>query len=158
MTGAINVGFFNKTNNTNDTNDKNDSNNSEQYDFRRNHTRLNFRLIGCAALGYIAFNLFRTPSPEDGMNPLIRIGAATIFLGFAIVMGIFTLKEQSRIRKAEKAHKEEMALLEESESANEDYEDEYDDYEDEDDYEDDEDGNEEDSEVDTKDEDKSGKD
>jgi len=100
------LGFFKNTNNSKEP-DKDDP--------KRNQMRLNFRLIGCAALGYIAFGLYTTPSPEDEMSPIIRIGVATIFMGFAVGIGILTIKEYSALRKAEKAQQEQTEIAESSE-------------------------------------------
>ena len=113
---------------------------SERETIQRNITRLNFRLIGCVALGYIAVSLLRMPPSEDALDPFVRIGGAIIFMGFGVVMGIITLREQSSLRKAAKKAQEEEELkrLEQNESDqydDDDYED--DGYEEDDDYEDD---------------------
>jgi len=101
------VGFFKNTGNTKDSND------SSKSDPKRNQTRLNFRMIGCVALGYIAFGLFRTPPPEEAMNPIIRIGVASLFMGFAVVMGIITIREYIIIWRTEKKAQQEAAEVSE---------------------------------------------
>jgi len=137
------VGFFNNSGKGN-----NSSNVDNNDDFKRKQMRLNFRLVGCAALGYIAFGLFRTPvEPEEAMNPILRFGIAGIFMGFAIIMGAITIKEYLTIRKEEKALQEAGETSEsssESEGENLDDEDDYDDgeWDDDDEPDDDEDSGE----------------
>jgi len=148
------VGFFknfgsaNNSNNSNNSDNSTNSNNSSSDDPKRNQMRLNFRIIGCIALGYIAFGMFSEPPPEDAINPIIRIGAASIFMGFAVIMGVITTREYIIVWRANKEAQQKAAEIAESAdstetelSKNDDYEDDY--YEDEDDdfeenYEDDE--------------------
>ena len=81
--------------------------------------RINLRLVGCFVLGYTAVQMFRPAPEEDAMHPALRIGIATVFMGFAVVIGIITLRQNMANKRAEQNKEAGQALEEEAQDGSE---------------------------------------
>ena len=76
---------------------------------RQNQTRNTFRLLACVLLGYYAITLLRVPAEEADMPTVLRIGIPLIFLAFALVIGISTLRRYIHTSREIKREDVEMA-------------------------------------------------
>ena len=61
--------------------------------------QINFRLLGCVAVGYIAIGMLRNDYGDGGLNPAVRVGVSIAFLAFAIVVGAYSLLQHRRLKK-----------------------------------------------------------